>query len=34
MLQYNGQHLLTAMVNGNSWNYCDPYALSKAECGA
>jgi hypothetical protein len=34
MLQHNGQHLLAAMVNGNHWNYCDPYALSKAECGA
>jgi hypothetical protein len=33
-LQPNGQHLLAAMVNGNHWNYCDPYALSKAECGA
>jgi hypothetical protein len=36
-LKHNGAGLLAAMVNGNSWNYCDPAApLSETQgkCGA
>lgn len=33
-LQHNGSHLLSAMVNGTSFNYCDPTALSQGQCGA
>ena len=33
-LKHNGTHLLTAMVNGNNFNYCDPTALSQGQCGA
>ena len=33
-LKHDGTHLLAAMVNGNRWNYCDPTALSQAQCGA
>lgn len=33
-LQHDGTHLLAAMVNGNSFNYCDPTALSQGQCGA
>jgi hypothetical protein len=33
-LKHNGTHLLAAMVNGNSFNYCDPTALSQGQCGA
>jgi hypothetical protein len=33
-LKHNGADLLAAMVNGNSFNYCDPTALSQGQCGA
>jgi hypothetical protein len=33
-LTHNGADLLAAMVNGNSFNYCDPTALSQGQCGA
>ena len=33
-LKHDGTHLLAAMVNGNSFNYCDPTALSQGQCGA
>lgn len=33
-LTHDGAHILTALVNGNSFNYCDPTALSQAQCGA
>lgn len=33
-LTHNGTHLLAAMVNGTSFNYCDPTALSQGQCGA
>lgn len=33
-LTHDGAHLLAAHVNGNSFNYCDPTALSQAQCGA
>lgn len=33
-LTHQGAHLLTAVVNGNSVNYCDPTALSQGLCGA
>jgi hypothetical protein len=34
LLKHNGTHLLAAVVNGNSFNYCDPTALSQGQCGA
>lgn len=33
-LKHSGTDLLAAMVNGNSFNYCDPTALSQGQCGA
>ena len=33
-VKHDGTHLLAAMVNGNSFNYCDPTALSQGQCGA
>ena len=33
-VKHDGAHLLAAMVNGNSFNYCDPTALSQGQCGA
>ncbi|MGO8947165.1 MAG: hypothetical protein ACLQUY_05785 [Ktedonobacterales bacterium] len=33
-LKHDGTDLLAAMVNGNSFNYCDPTALSQGQCGA
>lgn len=33
-LKHDGAHVLAALVNGNSFNYCDPTALSQAQCGA
>jgi len=33
-LKHNGADLLAAMVNGTSFNYCDPTALSQGQCGA
>jgi hypothetical protein len=33
-LKHDGVHILAALVNGNSFNYCDPTALSQAQCGA
>lgn len=33
-LTHDGAHVLTALVNGNHFNYCDPTALSQAQCGA
>ncbi len=33
-LKHNGADLLAAMVNGNSFNYCDSTALSQGQCGA
>ena len=33
-VKHDGNHLLAAMVNGNSFNYCDPTALSQGQCGA
>ena len=33
-LKHNGVHMLAATVNGNSFNFCDPTALSQGQCGA
>jgi hypothetical protein len=33
-LTHNGTHVLAATVNGTSFNYCDPTALSQGQCGA
>jgi hypothetical protein len=33
-LKHNGTDLVAAKVNGNSFNYCDPTALSQGQCGA
>jgi hypothetical protein len=33
-LTHNGTHVLAALVNANSFNYCDPTALSQGQCGA
>jgi hypothetical protein len=33
-LKHDGADLLAAMVNGNSFKYCDPTALSQGQCGA
>lgn len=33
-LKHNGADLLTAAVNGNNFNYCDPTALGQGLCGA
>ena len=33
-LTHSGTHLLAAMLNGSSFNYCDPTALSQGQCGA
>jgi hypothetical protein len=33
-LKHDGADLLAALVNGNSFKYCDPTALSQGQCGA